>query len=197
MMSHELSFWLFYKLSPVGLMDLLSRALESDESPMSRNSTENTFEYTKETIRNTTQKSPITRKELVTRGIKRANEEQFGSTVVREIQKSDQFVLQGISFFFFFLFSINTQCRKQVVMSFWFVFKQTNDELAFSVTGTGIRRPHTAITSVSIVVSFYFTFFLFSFLHLGFKPAMMCVCSGLTLAPCDLNPRPGISSSSC
>ena len=97
----------------------------------------------------------------------------------------------------FFLFSINTQCRKQVVMSFWFVFKQTNDELAFSVTGTGIRRPHTAITSVSIVVSFYFTFFLFSFLHLGFKPAMMCVCSGLTLAPCDLNPRPGISSSSC
>lgn len=85
-------------------MDLLSRALESDESPMSRNSTENTFEYTKETIRNTTQKSPITRKELVTRGIKRANEEQFGSTVVREIQKSDQFVLQGISFFFFFCF---------------------------------------------------------------------------------------------
>ena len=35
-------------------MDLLSRALESDKSPMSRNSTEDMLEYTKEPMRNTT-----------------------------------------------------------------------------------------------------------------------------------------------
>ena len=132
---------------------MLSRALESDESPMSRNSTEDTLEYTKETIRSTTQKSPITRKELVTGGIKIEDEAQFGSGVVKGNSKLRS--VHTTRNFSFFLFSINTQCRKQVVMSFWFVFKQTNDEPAFSVTGTGIRRPHTVITSVSIV-SFYF-----------------------------------------
>ena len=59
---------------------MLSRALESDESPMSRNSTEDTLEYTKETIRSTTQKSPITRKELVTGGIKIEQAEFHAST---------------------------------------------------------------------------------------------------------------------
>ena len=102
-------------------MDLLSRALESDESPMSRNSTEDTLEYTKETIRSTTQKSPITRKELVTGGIKIEDEEQFGSRVVKGNSKLRS--VHTTRNFSFFLFSINTQCRKQVVMSFWFVFK--------------------------------------------------------------------------
>ena len=102
-------------------MDLLSRALESDESPMSRNSTEDTLEYTKETIRSTTQKSPITREELVTGGIKVEDEQQFGNNVVKGNSK-----LRSVGttrYFSFFLFSIKTQCRKQVVMSFWFVFK--------------------------------------------------------------------------
>lgn len=102
----------FTNFQLLGLMDLLSRALESDKSPMSRNSTEDTLGYTKETMRNTTQKSPITRKELVTGGIKIENEEQVGSSVVKGNPKIRSVrTTRNFSFFCFIL--IHNAASKQ------------------------------------------------------------------------------------